>query len=128
MPKILRHIERDHIINAIQKIDALGVPLANQWSKYWINYQFKLYPFKFVVQEASNYSDRPFKTTDFTTNNSSLLTIAGLNFHILYRTSQYINEDIKYWVGLKQMKVSEHMQGKAWTPTNFKLMEGKENI
>jgi hypothetical protein len=126
MPEILSHIERDHILNAIQKIDEMGVPLTNQWSEYWINYQFKLYPFKFVVQEASNYSDRPFKTRDFTTNDSSLLTIAGLNFHILYRTPKYINEDIKYWVGLKQMKLPEHMQGKAWTPTSFKIMEGKE--
>jgi len=125
MPKILNHIERGHILDAIQKIDRLERQ-ENHWSEYWINYQFKLYPFKFVIQEASNYSNRPFKTTDFTTNDSSLLTIAGLKFHILYRTPKHANENIKYWVGLKQMKPPEHMQGKAWYPTTFKIMEGRD--
>jgi hypothetical protein len=126
MSKILNNIKRDHIINAVKKIDAFGVPLAHQWSEYWINYQFKLYPFKYVVQEASSLTGRPFKTTDFSTNTTSLLTIAGLNFHILYRTPRYLNEDIKYWAGLKQIRAPESMQGKAWTPASFRRMEGKE--
>jgi|GEM_PF-2144511 len=126
MPEILNHIKREHILDAIKKIDREGIPLENRWSEYWINYQFKLYPFKFVIQEASKYSSRSFKTTDFTTNDSSLITIAGLKFHILYRTPKHTNENIKYWVGLKQMRPPEHMQGKAWYPTTFKIMEGRE--
>jgi len=103
MPTILRHIKSEHILKAIQKIDEHGVPSAYQWSEYWINYGFKLYPFKFVVQEASVFTDNPFKTIDFRTNDSSLTTIAALNFHILYRTPTHVNKSIKYWVGLKQM-------------------------
>ena len=102
------------------------IPSEHQWSEYWINYGSRLYPFKLVVQEASIFTDHPFKTIDFKTNDSSLTTMAALNFHILYRTPKHKNNGIKYWAGLKQIKQPDYAQGKAWTPTSIKIMEGKE--
>lgn len=100
MPHQLDFITHDHLLKAIQYIDQHGVPKNNEWNEYWINYRSKLYPFKYTVKVASEYTNTPLeKTTDFTSSESSRNTIASLGFHILFRTPSGKTSDIRYWVG-----------------------------
>jgi hypothetical protein len=95
----LDFISRQDLIRAIDKIDQEGVPKVNEWSEYWITYKKRLYPFKYAVEVASSFTTNPIVTTDFTSNDSSRNYIAGLGFHIFFRTPTAGHSQIKFWIG-----------------------------
>lgn len=95
----LDFIHKEHIVKALRQIEKGVVPKDNEWSEYWISYKGKLYQFKYVVQVASSFSKKPIKTINFTSNDSSRNFIAGLGFHIVFKSHKSGNVQPKYWVG-----------------------------
>jgi hypothetical protein len=94
----LDFIKKEHILKAIDKISKEPIPINNQWSEYWINYNLKLFQYKYVVEVASSFTPTPIKTSDFSSNESSRNYISSLGFHIFYK-SPNSQTSINYWVG-----------------------------
>jgi hypothetical protein len=91
-------INKTHVLNALKSINNKGVPPDHLWSEYWIRYRGKEYQFKFVVEIASAYTSKPLKTTDFTSNVSSRNYIAGLGFHILFKSHKINHLPKNFWI------------------------------
>ena len=95
----LDFIKRNDILKALEQIDNGIVPKNNEWSEYWINYRCKQYQFKYVVEAASTFTNKPIKTTDFHSNDSSRNYIAALGFHIIFKSHKIKQAQANYWVG-----------------------------
>ncbi|MFK7932479.1 MAG: hypothetical protein AB8G22_03160 [Saprospiraceae bacterium] len=94
----LETIKQEHILRAVNTINIKSIPKDHKWNEYWINYDDKLYPFKYTVSVASQFTDNPIQTTDFTSNDSSRNYIAKLGFHILHKSMQETGSSVNYWV------------------------------
>ena len=51
------NINRDHIIMAIKEIDKCGVPKERYSKKYFLKFNGKLYPPKYVISLANKYAN-----------------------------------------------------------------------
>jgi len=128
----LDFITRKHILDAINKIENGVVPKDNEWSEYWINFKGKLYQFKYVVEVASTFTNKPIKTTNFTSNDSSRNYIASLGFHIIYKATKIKNVQTNYWVGASyyglpddQVDMFSDFKKKKYWRTDHDLTKGE---
>ena len=128
----LDFINRIHVLNAIHKIEGTVIPENNRWSEYWVSYEEKLYPFKYVVAIASTFTETPFQSIDFTSNESSRNYIARLGFHILFQSTQTNNTKTSYWVGASKYgpsddhvdMIDDFLKNKYWGTDHD--LDGKE--
>lgn len=131
----LDFISKDHVLKALNNIEDEFIPKNNRWSEYWINYNSKLFPFKYVVSVASSFSNKPLQTKDFTSNDSSRNYIAKLGFHILFKSIQGEKPSISYWVGASNYgplinqtdMIDDFLKKKYWgTDHDLKEDEGRK--
>ncbi|WDF77022.1 hypothetical protein PQ469_24365 [Mucilaginibacter sp. KACC 22773] len=95
----LDFIAKKHIHAAIAKIEEDGVPNSHLWNEYWLQSAGKPYPFKYLVQLASEFAGEKLHPDDFKSNDSSRNFISSLGF-----TIRFIVQDVPYdhpgfWVG-----------------------------
>lgn len=107
----LAYIHYDHLLKGLDFIDNNGVPKDNEWNEYWIFHNNKLYPFKYSVEKASEFTAHPIKTTDFTSNESSRKYIASLGVAIQYK-AQISNmlANPNFWIGATYYGIAPEQQ------------------
>lgn len=107
----LDYIHYDNLLQGLNLIDDNGVPKDNEWNEYWIFYNNKLYPFKYAVEKASEFTAKPIKTTDFTSNESSRKYIASLGVTIQYKAQTHgAAIEPGFWVGATYYGIAPDQQ------------------
>ncbi|HXA02085.1 MAG TPA: hypothetical protein VNW99_08860 [Cytophagaceae bacterium] len=128
----LDFIKPENVLDALQQIDMGAVPKNNDWSEYWLNFNGKLYQFKYVVEIASTFTSTPIQTTDFTSNDSSRNYISSLGFQILFKSNKIKDAKVNYWIGASYYGLrgnlinmfDEFIRKKYWR-TDHDLTEGE---
>jgi len=98
MPHQLDFITNEHILSAITSIEVNGIPKNHLWNEYWLCSQDKPYPFKYVVELASQIANHPLKTIDFKSNDSSRNFISSLGFPIRFIVPGIPHDSPGFWV------------------------------
>ena len=52
---IADNISVEHILRALEEIDQYGIPKERKATRYFLNYEGKLYPPKYVISLANKY-------------------------------------------------------------------------
>ena len=78
------NIKRDHIIMAIEEIDKYGVPPRRNSRDYFLEYNGKLYPPKYVISLANKYANGyELSPSEFTGGKETNDYLKGLGFNIV---------------------------------------------
>lgn len=81
---IPRNIEREYILQAMEKIDIEGVPSSRRSTKYSLEYQGKHYPPKYVLSLANEYvNEVTLKPQDFTGGDETNRFLKEMGFTVV---------------------------------------------
>lgn len=76
------NISVEHILRALEEIDRYGIPEQRKATRYYLNYEGKLYPPKYVISLANKYANgSELNPTDFSGGLESKAFLKKLGFH-----------------------------------------------
>jgi hypothetical protein len=94
----LSFISPANIIQAMDTIDADGIPEDHQWNEFWIFYRNNPYPFKYTTKLAASAAGTPKRTVDFQSNSSNRRAISNLGFNIRFLNPNQSLVKPRFWV------------------------------
>lgn len=94
----LSFIARADILQAMDNIDANGIPADHQWNEFWIFHKNNAYPFKYTTELAALSAGRPKRTVDFQSNASNRRAISKLGFNIRYLDPKQPLSEPRFWI------------------------------
>ncbi len=123
----LDFITKPHVLVAISQIKSEGVPNDHLWNEYWIYYQEKPYPFKYVVILASEIAGTPLKSADFKSNSSTRNYIAALGFSIRFIVPDVSDVNPSFWIAASYFggyddqinKLPEFLRDNYWATDHY---------
>ena len=110
-------ITREHILEALKKLDIGGWPTEHDSTKYALVYNEKEYPPKYVVVTASKVSGKPITTNDFSGGDETNNFLSKRGFKIIEKRETDMEQEGK----------SEQSNNKKYYDEGFKkyLEEGR---
>lgn len=125
-------IKREHILKAIEAFDNQTYSSKNNRIEYWLFYNYKVYPLKYLIEVASGFTATPIESSKFVDNDTFRKAISSLGFQIIYITQNGASVEPKFWIAASYYGDYDHqvnmfddfIKDEYWATDHY-LDEGK---